>query len=257
MAILLNSENFLILLKLIAAHIIADFVLYKNLWDEKNNKDILSSWRLYLHSFIAAIITYILVWDFKAWWILPLMFFTHVGFDGLNARFGCKLIYFLIDQICHLIIILLSWIWLSNLEFSNIYHLFIKIFANVKIWIFIITYALVIWPGGILIGKITEPWRKDIEKIFSNGLNKAGLWIGRLERILVLTFIFIKYYEAIGFLIAAKSILRYGELNKTNEENIKSVDIQKKTEYILIGTMLSFMLGIAIGLLANLLLEKV
>jgi hypothetical protein len=43
-------------------------------------------------------------------------------------------------------------------------------------------------------------------------------------------------YEAVGFLIAAKSILRY-EGKKTS-----------KTEYVLIGSLLSFGIGIIIGI---------
>lgn len=64
-------------------------------------------------------------------------------------------------------------------------------------------------------------------------LEKAGRLIGSLERILVITFVLIGQFSAIGFLIAAKSILRFKEADAP------------KTEYVWIGTMLSF--GVAIG----------
>ena len=253
---LLGSVHFLILLRLITAHIIADFVLQKSSWaDEIIKKSWGSRW-LYIHSSIAAIITYILVWNFRAWWLLPFIFVSHVVIHGLKARLGNNLVFFILDQLCHLIVVLLSWLWISKLGFSSIYHFSFLLITNVKFWICLIAYASVFWPAGVLIGKITEPWRKDIESVFSSGLKKAGLWIGRLERVLVLTFILIHYYEAIGFLIAAKSILRYGELSKTEEKEVKMADIQKKTEYILIGTMFSFMVGIAIGLLTNWILKR-
>jgi hypothetical protein len=47
-------------------------------------------------------------------------------------------------------------------------------------------------------------------------------------------------FDAVGFLIAAKSILRFKDDNTL------------KTEYVLIGTMLSFGIAIACGLLINL-----
>ena len=62
-----------------------------------------------------------------------------------------------------------------------------------------------------------------------------------IERILIFTFILIKQWPAIGFLIAAKSVFRFGELKEGKE--------RKKTEYILIGTLLSFTFAIIVGIL--------
>lgn len=74
-----------------------------------------------------------------------------------------------------------------------------------------------------------------------NGLKDGGLWIGYIERFLILTFVLMSYHEGIGFLLAAKSIFRFGELK--NETEIK------RTEYILIGTLLSFVLAVCVGML--------
>ncbi len=70
--------------------------------------------------------------------------------------------------------------------------------------------------------------------------------IGWLERFLILIFIFIGYYQGIGFTLAAKSILRYGE--------IKSESDRKFSEYVIVGTLLSFSLAITIGILTRFLL---
>jgi len=48
-------------------------------------------------------------------------------------------------------------------------------------------------------------------------------------------------WQAIGFLIAAKSVFRFGDLSRAKD--------RKLTEYILIGTLLSFGFAILIGLL--------
>lgn len=71
------------------------------------------------------------------------------------------------------------------------------------------------------------------------GLPNAGKWIGYLERILILTFIFTDSIEGVGFLLAAKSVFRFGELNRAK-------DI-KTTEYVLIGTFTSFTIAILLG----------
>jgi hypothetical protein len=48
-------------------------------------------------------------------------------------------------------------------------------------------------------------------------------------------------WEAIGFLIAAKSVFRFGDLKDSRN--------RKLTEYILIGTLLSFGIAIVTGIL--------
>lgn len=70
-------------------------------------------------------------------------------------------------------------------------------------------------------------------------LPNAGKWTGYFERILILTFILTGNAESIGFLLAAKSIFRFGELSKAQEI--------ETTEYVLIGTLASFTIAILIG----------
>lgn len=64
------------------------------------------------------------------------------------------------------------------------------------------------------------------------GFVDGGKMIGRLERLLIFLFVLTAAPTAIGFLVTAKSILRFGE--------IKDHDSQKEAEYIIIGTLMSF-----------------
>lgn len=66
-------------------------------------------------------------------------------------------------------------------------------------------------------------------------LERAGRWIGTIERLMTVVLVMLQQYTAIGFIIAAKSILRYND-SKTG-----------KTEYVLIGTLLSFGIALLIG----------
>lgn len=75
-----------------------------------------------------------------------------------------------------------------------------------------------------------------------DSLQRAGRLIGNIERILTLGLLFAGQYEAIGFLIAAKSIIR-------------TRDRKADSEYILIGTLLSFGFAILIGLLIQHLIQ--
>ena len=80
-------------------------------------------------------------------------------------------------------------------------------------------------------------------------LNQAGKYIGILERIFVFIFVITGKWEGIGFLLAAKSVFRFGDLKESKD--------RKLTEYILIGTLLSFGIAIATGMLVVKLVEKV
>jgi hypothetical protein len=59
----------------------------------------------------------------------------------------------------------------------------------------------------------------------------------------VFCFILTGHFEAIGFLLAAKSIFRFGDLKEAKD--------RKLTEYVLIGTLLSFGIALLIGLLVQ------
>lgn len=110
-------------------------------------------------------------------------------------------------------------------------------------WIVFTAYIAVLTPTSILVKSFMEynSWVPNNPTL--KGLPNAGKWIGFLERILILTFIFTDNIEGIGFLLAAKSIFRFGELNRSKD--------LKVTEYVLIGTFLSFTVAILTGYLAE------
>ncbi|MFO7902720.1 MAG: hypothetical protein R6U98_08675, partial [Pirellulaceae bacterium] len=71
--------------------------------------------------------------------------------------------------------------------------------------------------------------RDEVGDVGTEGLFRAGLWIGRLERVLILTFFLLQRFEAIGFLIAAKSIFRFGvPAKKLNIICVKPLRLQKR-----------------------------
>jgi hypothetical protein len=81
------------------------------------------------------------------------------------------------------------------------------------------------------------------ERCFPDG----GKLIGQLERFLIYLFILSGNPAGVGFLVTAKSVFRFGEL--TSNEN------RMEAEYITIGTMMSFSWGLAVSLLAKLLID--
>jgi uncharacterized membrane protein YwzB len=74
--------------------------------------------------------------------------------------------------------------------------------------------------------------------IFSKHDLSRGKLIGYIERLLVLVLTFYSAYPAIGFIVAAKSIARF-----------KQMDDRDWAEYFLLGTLSSMFLGITLGIL--------
>jgi hypothetical protein len=98
--------------------------------------------------------------------------------------------------------------------------------------------------GSILIGLAVKPFTDQLPKgeegkAGIRGFENGGKVIGYLERSLIFLLIFTGQPGGIGFLIAAKSILRFGE--------VKDQENRMEAEYIIIGTLMSFGYGILIA----------
>lgn len=69
--------------------------------------------------------------------------------------------------------------------------------------------------------------------------NRAGRWIGILERLLIFVLVVAGQAAAAGIVVAAKSILRFPE--------ISSEPKQIAPEYVLIGSLASWLLAFTAG----------
>ena len=99
--------------------------------------------------------------------------------------------------------------------------------------------------GGFAIGLLMQPWTDDIDGNQIGGLTGAGRVIGHLERGLIFLLILSGQTQNIGFLIAAKSVLRFGTVS----------DDRKVSEYVIVGTLASVSWAIGATLLTTMLLS--
>lgn len=98
-------------------------------------------------------------------------------------------------------------------------------------------------PSSIIIRELLRGWSEKIIDTENESLTDAGKYIGILERLFVFMFFLLNQLIAIGFLITAKSVFRYGDLSQSKN--------RKLTEYILIGTLTSFGFALLTGLLVS------
>lgn len=235
-----------ILLRLIIAHLLTDFVFQTDRM-AKEKKAGLRAGYFYTHILIAGVLTYLLLADWTNWWAPLIIMLLHGLIDLVKVRIRSEAsLVFLADQLLHILSVIFLWIYLTNYSFSAFWRFLAAVWQNESVLIVLTSYLLVSLPAGVLIGSLTRHWQNLIGSNEKDSLKDAGRWIGIIERILILTFILVNQWAAIGFLLTAKSVFRFGDLKDGTE--------RKKTEYILIGTLLSFTFSIFTGIVTRLIL---
>jgi hypothetical protein len=170
---------------------------------------------------------------------------THFGIDTWKIyQRKDNLTIFLLDQALHVIVLIICWLGITGQSRALADQLSMLV-HNQTVLIYIVSFLFVTWPAAYIISKFTQPWRDQLINDDIQSLAEAGKYIGVLERVLVLIFVLLQQYGAIGFLVAAKSIMRFSEKSETK--------LREKTEYILIGTLLSFAIALISGLVVKLL----
>jgi hypothetical protein len=225
------------LTKLLIAHLLTDFVLQPAAWVEDRQRKHFTSVKLFWHALLTAAVAYMLIgWNY--WAVALIIFITHWLVDGWKSYRPQKTRYFLADQLLHLLVIAGCW-WFS---FPN-NDLLDKIGAvwtmDPHNWVVAAAFLFVCQPAAVLIGQLTAQWSRKIDD--TDSLAHAGKWIGIAERIIVLILVLQNQYSAIGLLITAKGIIRFSEKDRQ----------EIKTEYLVIGTLISIGVAMVTGLLVK------
>ena len=278
-----------LLLLLLTAHFIGDFYLQAAQWVECRNKNHIKSSGLRKH-FLVHVLLYsavflLLNYSFsQAALSVAVISVSHFFIDYLKSHLKNNLTYFLIDQIIHILMIVLVWGYLSGFTAEEAKDFFNHIISSKNV-IIAISYLLVCKPASVIITlalkKHTDELKKqankqtqqstlavteasndkvtvtinaknnanqqqkqnedteDTEDAKNIGLISAGAWIGYIERCLAISFIFMGHFSGIGFLVATKTIFRFGDLTKSKD--------MKLTEYMMLGTLLSYAIALFVG----------
>lgn len=235
----------MLLLKWLCAHLIGDFILQTNKMVRHKKRLKYRSWVLYFHSILHGVLIYLFTAQWLSFAVPLLVIVSHTLIDIWKLNKPDNIKSFLIDQLLHITALVVLY-FIYQAGYNHTREILVHFWNHKQAWAIMTGYIIIIWPAGILIGLLTQRWRNDIELQFEKNrqsLADAGKWIGIFERILVYTFIITNQFAGIGFLITAKSILRFNETKKESG--------RKEAEYILIGTFISFACSIIIGLLIN------
>nr|WP_313809702.1 DUF3307 domain-containing protein [Allomuricauda sp.] len=234
------------ILQLLLAHLIGDFVLHPDTWVQHKLQHKIRSKYLYYHIGVHLIALLVLL-GFQNLWAVPIIIISHFLIDLGKLYTTNEKNYrwlFVVDQLLHIGVIIFV-VYLNEaftIDFLGI--------LNPKTLLLISFIAFVTFVSAIIMRMLLAPYIQEVQKDDEEeggSLKDAGRYIGMLERLFVFGFILINQWAAIGLLIAAKSVFRFGDLNKGKN--------RKLTEYVLIGTLLSFGLAIISGVMYQYLLQ--
>lgn len=232
---LFTQEQAVILIQLLIAHVLADFLLQPNSWVKRKRENGIRSKGFWKHITVVAALTALVAWEHP--FVVIFITVTHGVIDLWKIRVDKKgtLLYFLWDQVLHLIILLLSWLFIIK-GFIKIHEAILTLWSSFGIVIVLLGYLFCIGPCSYIIRLATQNLIKQDQE---DNVKRGGRLIGIFERIIIFTLVLLGEYEAIGFLITGKSILRFADGQK------------KETEYLLVGTMMSYALAIGTGALIS------
>ncbi|KAF2327354.1 DUF3307 domain-containing protein [Flavobacterium daemonense] len=233
----------ILFVKLLLAHLLGDFIWQPNSWvadkEIKKHKSIY----LYVHIALHGVLSAVLAGEIRFIPYAVFIAFSHGIIDLIKLNFQkkkTKRTWFVVDQIAHILVLIAVVLVYEN---KNIVYFW----ENNEFWILFTGFLFVTKPVSIFIKTIISIWSPESQNSQQdNSLANAGNYIGILERLLIVCFILTNHFEAIGFLLAAKSIFRFGDLKEAKD--------RKLTEYVMIGTLISFGIAIATGLIIQALL---
>jgi hypothetical protein len=162
---------------------------------------------------------------------------VHLAIDGMKIGLGRRTpvgegaAAFVVDQGLHFLTIVVAACWIARVEPAGVLLLGLNRLQTPsdRVLLLLVVYVGVIFGGGYLIRFMTRPLLKDLQAGESQAqLGSAGMYIGWLERFLVMTALILHSPATAGLILAAKSIARYPEFKR-----------EQFAEYFLIGTLLS------------------
>lgn len=212
---------------LFLAHVLADYVFQPG-WmvEEKSRPE-----TLFLH-FLAVALTAMLTTGQVASPAIYALALVHITIDTIKTRgFSDSFLPHVTDQALHLVTLALVALMIPDLFATGAY-------ADIP-WL---PHAMLLSAGaiyatragGFAVGKLMAEFGDNPIK---DSLDKGGFWIGLLERGLIFLLLIGQMPGGIGFLVAAKSVLRF-----------EAAQDGKKAEWVIIGTLASFGWAIAVTL---------
>lgn len=247
----------LLLALLFAGHVVGDFLLQTRWIAEQKTRPGL----LIVHLLLVAVAHTLFLLPFidqRVAIVLAGVVLVHGVVDAITGRIRISvsptrsLAIFAVDQILHVAVLFAAWVILTRdvvaLRWIPVDSIPVATAAAVLIAAYVFN-----WNGGSALVRGVLALVRLAEKADTAGREPytrtirpgTGHLIGALERFLTLTLVLLGEWSALGFILAAKSIARFKELED-----------REFSEYYLLGTLTSVIVAAATGMLVRMLLVR-
>jgi hypothetical protein len=217
------------------AHFLADFVLQSDAMVRTKTRPT----TLLRHVAVVTGITWATLGLAPVPWLLLLIAVSHFAIDWLKQRYKSPgFAPFALDQAAHLTVIAIGAVLFPGANAAGLWGLpaptsLAEVLPRLPQAMALAAGVIVtIWAGGYAVKELMH----GLTPPDPASLPQGGRLIGRLERAMILMLVLMNETDAIGFLIAAKSLLRFGELTRDADRRV--------SEYVIIGTLASFAWGL-------------
>jgi hypothetical protein len=244
-------ENLWVFVCFLLAYLLSDFVIGGK---REGRETVEPSFRGEVRRAISVgLFSYLLMGDWDLWQAPLLIAGTHLLVDLLyRQREGMELGSFVTRQVIRLSVMSVLALLLGQ-RGARLELYWIEVFGTDVLAVFVVIAGLIatVQAGASLVDLFVRPFLDEIQEQREEaedleqprgrgwGLEKGGRTIGQLERFLIFLFVLTGNPAGVGFLIAAKSIFRFGELKEPGQ--------RMEAEYILIGTLMSVGYALAVA----------
>ncbi|CAN5649304.1 hypothetical protein BH23PSE1_BH23PSE1_18450 [soil metagenome] len=233
---------------LLFAHVFADFLLQSGKMVREKRRPLV----LLAHVAIVAGLSWLALGLPAAPPPILLVAGSHLVIDWLKLRFGGPGIgAFLLDQTAHLAMIALAAALFPGAYAAGLWaHPAVAALPGAALLpqAMLLAAAVVgaVWAGGYAVACLMLGLSIPPDPAEDPSLPQGGRMIGQLERLIILVLVLLGETIGIGFLITAKSILRFGEVQRSRQI----------AEYVIIGTLASFAWALVVAIAAARLLTS-
>ena len=239
----------LLLAALIIGHLVSDFFLQPMSWVNDRNTHHFKAKKLYLHVLVHGVVSAVILalWEYSyglqqlstVLLSTAVIMLSHYLIDIAKSYSNKGVVPFLLDQIAHIAVIIALCIYITDNQSLIAYVSALA--TNPKVLWVVCGYLIILSPSAVFIRMMLERLTANFSS--EGSLPLAGQSIGMIERVLMLSFILLDQFAGLGFLLAAKSVFRFGDLSASKDK--------KLTEYVMLGTLLSVSVTLFVGLGVN------
>lgn len=236
--------NYTMFANLLTAHFLADFPLQKDSWIKSKKDRKLCGMGMWLHVLVVLACTLLAFGKIECWWLAIAISLSHLLIDFAKVAFtrsGPRA--FALDQVLHIVVLMFVSRYASHWVDWNQWS-FVPEGKELLYPALVCAYVFCLSPANYIIREVVKYCHVEtcsaadvtVKTDNADKIKRSGMLIGSMERFLVLTFILVGNYEAAGLTVAAKSLLRFND------------DEGPRTEYVLVGTLLSISVAVVSAL---------